>query len=257
MHLGPLHADDTTIALAGGGVTWDVDATSGIAVPADATQWSDFIAAEGLSVAVPNALWLCQEATGALADSIGSFTLAASGTGVTYQQTVTGWSRKALSFASEASALFTSTAAGLPNIASESQFTLLIGTMNGSPAGNRAFIWHGTTSNRLMIESAAKKLRVNSNGNIADGAIDITVAVRPYGLRTDRTASSCTGFSDTERLTPTFSAAVTGKRILLGGGPSPPFSVLYMAQWHAVNAEISNANLKALLQAMGFTITWT
>lgn len=240
----------------GGSAAWSVDATSNIAVPANSEEWGAFITSNGLSVTAPDALWLMQEASGNLADSIGTFTLTASGTGATYQSSVTGWSRKALSFASEADALFTNTAAGLPNIATESQLTLLIGSF-GTPAGNRAFVWHGTTSNRLMIESATRKLRANSNGNVADGAADFTGVVRPLGLRTNRTAGSCTGFSDVDKISPTFSTAVTGERILLGGGPSPPFSVLYMAQWHAANAEISDANYKALLQAMGFTITWT
>ena len=61
---------------------WTVDDGSGIGCPANATEWAAVIAAAALTgvVTVPDALWLCQEASGDLADSIGTYTLTASDT---------------------------------------------------------------------------------------------------------------------------------------------------------------------------------
>lgn len=92
------------------------DAAAGIYCPASSTEWTNFIARKGLSVAVPDALWLYQEASGNLADSIGSFTLTAAGTGATYQSAVTGWTRKGIAITDAATANFSSTSASLPDV---------------------------------------------------------------------------------------------------------------------------------------------
>src|SRR5262245_47294003 len=77
------------------------DATSNILVPANAAEWAQVLASAGISSGGPSALWLFQEASGNPADSVGSFTLTASGT-PTYQAAVSGWTRKAITFADAA-----------------------------------------------------------------------------------------------------------------------------------------------------------
>src|SRR5512146_2458791 len=56
-------------------VTWDVDAASKIGVPSTAQQWRDLMSAAGLTAVAPADLWLMQETSGALADTIGTIPL--------------------------------------------------------------------------------------------------------------------------------------------------------------------------------------
>ena len=69
------------------------DATSGWYVPANATEWTALLA--GTGIANPSNLWLSQQASGNLPDSIGSTPLVPFN-GPSYQNTVAGWSRKAV-----------------------------------------------------------------------------------------------------------------------------------------------------------------
>lgn len=238
------------------GPSWSVDATSGIAVPASAAEWTAFIASKGLSVSVPDALWLMQEASGNAADSIGSFTLTAGGTGLAYQQAVSGWSRKAITFTDGGTGQLKSTSASLPDISTTSQLTLVIALVS-TIGGTRNFVTQGTTKSALNLTNAAPRVRVASSSNSTDGALDPTVGVKPFVLGTNRTAGSTTGYTDVEKLSPTFSTAVTGKTACIGANSAngPGAAVLYACEWHAAKAELTDANVKALLQALGFTVT--
>ena len=249
-------ADEIGADTGGGAVTWTVDATSGIAVPSSAAEWSAFIAAKGLSVGAPDALWLLQEASGNPADSIGGFTLTPAGS-PGYQQAESGWSRKAIRLHDGASERLSTTDAGLPDIASASMTTLVFANLI-SVAATRVFIDHGTTTKNRAEQNTTPRLVAMSGSNTATGLNDPTGAVKPFVLRTNRTAGSATLFSDTEKVAPTWSSSVTGKSSVLGSsGLSGTVSFLYACQWHASNAEMTDANLKALLQAMGFVIAWS
>lgn len=237
------------------------DATSGIFTPASASEWSAFISAKGLSIAVPDAIWLLQEASGNPTDSgsSGLFGLTASGTGLAYQQAVAGWSRKAITFTDGGTGLLKSTSASLPDISTTSQFTVLLANITATPAAVRNIITQGTTTKASINVTITPRARAVSGANISDGTTSPTGAVRPWGLRTNRTAGSTTGFTDVEKLVPTFSTSLTGKTVGIGsnGSSSPAMAVLYGWQWNGANAEISDANFKALLQALGLTIGWT
>jgi len=235
------------------------DATSGIYVPSSSAEWTAFIAAAALSgIAVPNALWLMQEASGNLADAIGGFTLSNAATAATYAQSVAGWTRTGVRIADAATTAFKSNSASLPDIASASQFTMVIALVSSATA-TRRLISHGTSTTSALRVIASPATRAASGVNNADGTSPYG-SVRPFGLRTNRTAGSTTGFTDVDKLVPTWSATVTGKEIVLGaqgGGACPTAVMLFAAQWHNANAEISDANYKTLLQAMGFTISWS
>lgn len=235
----------------------DKDATAGIYLPSSSTQWTNFIARKGLSIAVPSALWLLQEPSGNPVDSIGGFTLTAAGS-LAYQQAEAGWSRTGVKFTDGGTGTLSNSSASLPSIASASMTTLMIANATASTSATRVMLQHGSgTINRVRVTSTPR-LAVLSNGNTATGTVSPLNAVRPYALRSNRTAASCVGTSDTEKLTPTFDATVTGKGVVFGlSSQTPTFNVLYACNWHNANAEISDATLKALLQAMGFTITWS
>ena len=240
----------------GGGVAWTVDATSGIATPANATEWAVFIAAKGLSIPVPDPLWAFQDPSGNAADAIGAFPLTASGTGLAYRQSVAGWSRKAITFTEGNSGSLASISTSLPDISAASQFTVLFAKVT-TPTSTRRIVGQGTTRSEMRIITTPV-IQVMSGANTANGAVNPTGSVKPFGLRTNHTAGSTTGFTDVSKIIPTF-GTLGGKKVCFGANGdtnSPTASMLYAFEWHNVNAEISDANYKALLTAMGFTITW-
>jgi len=233
------------------------DALAGIYVPASSTEWTNFIARKGLSISVPDSLWLMQDASSGAVDAIGSINLAQSGTAPTYQTAETGWSRKGISFADGSTSTLSSTSASLPDISTTSQLTLVYADVTASTVSTRAIVTQGTTTEKIRISNTPRMVIV-SNANTATGAASPLGVVRPYELRTNRTAGSCTGFDDAEKVTPTFSTGVTGKQIVIGAGAGAPpaFNAVYAAQWQGAHAEMSDADLRSLDQALGWSPAW-
>ena len=94
--------------------------------------------------------------------------------------------------------------------------------------------------------------------NVANGANNYTGAVRPFVLKHKATATTeARVYTDQEKLSPTFSASVTGKGVRIFGtvsaGP-PNMTVVYA---YLFNSALTDAQTKALLQAHGFAIPWT
>lgn len=247
-----------------GGQGWSVDATSGIAVPANASEWSAFIAANGLTVAVPDALWLLQEASGNFADSIGGFTLTADA-GNAYQQTVAGWARKGAQSPSDGTThIGISLSASLPacNAAGAGMAIFAFVNLPSTPAANRD-VYEGAGATLRTRLTATPRLAALDQANVATGTNNPT-GTRPVGHQyytPDGTTGTCVGYSDQEKLTPTFAIAAATKSLRLGGSSSgnlaPIATWLYAWGWLFGNANITSAQVKACLQAMGWTIPWS
>jgi hypothetical protein len=261
-YVGPNYVDGNYVDGGYTGTQREVsrDATSGIYVPATAAEWSSFLAAKGLSsISVPTGLYLCQEESGDLAPAIGAVPLIASGTSLAYQQAITGWSRKGAGVSVDgASGTFSSTDASLPSINTTSMTTLAIVSMPSPPAAARTILQEGTTPARVDLVNTPH-IRAYSATNSVIGTTDPTGAVRPVAIKHDRTNLVTTVYTDQEKLTPTFGTTTTGKRLSFGAGTNTAAVAycLYLAYWSGASAEISDANMKALEQAMGFTIPWS
>jgi hypothetical protein len=77
-----------------------VDSSSGRPVPATSIEWSNLL--EGTGLPTPSSLWLMQETSGNVADSIGTRTGTAS-SGMTYQVSASGWTRKGIQVTTDGS----------------------------------------------------------------------------------------------------------------------------------------------------------
>lgn len=241
---------------------WTIDQGSGIGVPANSTEWTNLISEAGLAISNPDALWLCQESSGNLVDSMaGTYPLTAGGANA-YQRTISAWERKAVGQNDNVQGFFESTDATLPDM-SAGAITLvmfaMIGT-NPTPNATRAMAILGTGAgtNQISYLGGAASTRVTSGANIVTGTGTNWGSVQPYVLRHNQPGSATHGMDRTQKLAPTFSSLVTGKRIALGGMTSiiaPPTTYfLYAFMWKSA---IADADLKALLQQMGWTINWT
>lgn len=238
------------------------DATSLIYVPANASEWTTFRTAGSLSIANPNSLWLCQEAAGNLADSIGAIALTA--TGGLFQQAVAGWSRKAVGTTDGSSDKFVAGAGVGPSPATTSQLWLFLMSLPATPAANRVIgginCPSATNACRALHLTATGLPRNNVVGVNTDGASSISSAVHPVVVHYDRTNSVANLYTRLDKVVGTYSASVTdGDKGLGNAGASTASGrlCLYAAMWSGAAAEVSAAVVKSLLTTMGFVIPWS
>lgn len=236
------------------------DATSNKYVPANSSEWTTFRTAGSLSTANPNSLWLCQETSGNLSDSIGSLTLTANAT-PTYDNAVTGWTRKGLGFTQVANQRFGAAAGVGPSPATTSQMWLWIVTVTATPAATRGIcqVSNGATVLQGLLTSTPRA-RINVGGTTTDGTNSPATETNgmPVVLLYDRSGSRAMLYTSQEKITGTYSAGVVDGVKGIGAGTSFPGFCVYGAMWSGAAAEaFTDANVKSLLQTMGFTIPWS
>lgn len=229
------------------------DATSLIYVPASPQEWAN------LGLTAPDFQWGAQDASSPLAAAIGGITLAQAST-PSYQNTITGWSRKALGTADNTGQDWSSTNAGLPDVASNSILLYLIWKPpTANPAAARRIAAIGTSPATSMQFTAAGKVTFIGGANTATSTTDIhNSAPIALVLKYNRTGSETKGYTLTEKITVTFSGTGTGKSVIIGGSSAAAQqNFLYIAMWKGANAEMSDATVKAMLQTLGWTISWS
>lgn len=237
------------------------DAASGKYFPASGSEWNTVFAAAGLGVTFAGNIWLCQEASGNLADSSGAgLTLVAAGT-PSYQQAVTGYTRLKVSNPTDgAGARFTATGT---DIATNSNALFGVFDMpTANPAGARSMLELGTVGTRAALEINNTPLLIGRSGaNTATDATDFKNAVRPLVLDVNRTGNSVLALSDQAKLTPTFDGTMAGTLIDLWsvatGNQAAICGTLYLTRFTGTAAELTAAQWKTLLQTLGWSIPWT
>jgi len=229
------------------------DSASGIYCPANAAEWAIVMATAGIASGGPSLLWGCQEASGNLADSIGTFTGTVSGTPVTYQQAVAGWTRKGIAGSDAGTGLVTNSDAGLPDPATASTLTIGYVILNSIPAALRVYgtiIGSGVPTYDAVLNTG--RLQAVSSSSVS-GAVSSVGAVRPIGFIYDVTNNRVAGWSDQEILAP-IKGATTGK--IFQDRLGFPGAILYRVAFFGAAAELTNAQIKTLLQTLGWTIPW-
>jgi hypothetical protein len=257
-------ADDEGIA---GLVGVSKDATSNIFCPATLTEWNTVLSFNNILSGPPSALHLLQEVAGSPADTIGTFTLTPFGT-ITYSNAVSGWSRKSINLSDGVSGGLKNTAVGLPDISTNSCMMLMYMTVPPDVPTNRTLCQLGPNfgsrfgANVLSISVGHKRINCVLDPTNAAGADDTTTNVRPVILKINRTGGNATLYTNAEKLVPTFAGnVVTGKNIQFGGdnvnSDFPPIcSCLYWCTFFNGAAEMTDAQIRSLLQSLGWTVAW-
>lgn len=239
------------------------DPTSGRRLPASATQWADHVA-YFLAIGTANfpnitvaSLWLLQEPSGNLADSIGSVALTQSGVGHLYQQAVTGWTAQMVQTVDGVAGQKWINSTTAPN--DNTTDTMLIGYLV-VPAASPLVV-------RDVVGSSVKcDLRFNTTGKLRQvfgASQDLTVDNRGtvvlVGIQVDNTNSVSACYTTSEKLIGTYSLPASSVALWIGGQTSTPSGcgALYMFQLTGANARLTAANIKALYQSLGETIPWT
>lgn len=249
--------------------TWSEDAESGKGVPADATEWNAALADAGMSTSfAPSGLWLCQDASGSIAAAIGSEVLTAFGA-VRYARDITGWTRNAIGFDEDTNGEFYNTSLGDTTTASR----MLIGYIGSLVSTNDHGLMQlgGGSGARWLIrvDETGDPPYIAGNGGqgLLAGAGDHGGLhdVHPYVFQVNRTAGRFAVYTDVEKVEGTgagYTVPAGGSAYLnigsnLGVGTTPDMMCCYLAYFTGAAAEMTKAQIKALLQTLGWTIPWS
>lgn len=242
-------------------LAWTVDTENLLyALPANLTEWNALLAAAGDATGGPFLLWKADEASGDLADSIGSVVGTASGTGVTYQSIELGWAKRGLLTAQSATGKFSTTDASLPDLGSDDILVLSLVNLLSAPSTFRNVTQVGTTTNigKIMVKNGPL-MSISSGANVATGLNNPTGRVRPLVYQHDKTNTVSRFASDDEILTPTQSATVTGKYLSFVGDTllAPAARTLYLVAFKGAAARKTRTNIKNILTTAGWSPPWT
>jgi len=241
------------------GLGWSVDATSGVAKPANSTEYAAWIAANSLTTAAPGSLFNCTEATANanLADAIGSRTLTRNGTTVG-AQAVTGWTATGVKVTNTATSWwqFTGEDLSTTNVAA---FAIL--DPNTISLGTIVSFGGGSLSSSTEVELLASgKFRARRAGATVDSTNTYTGPVAMF-IVCRQSASNFSvylkpiGSGSIETLTPTWSTPPSGASVMyLASGwetASVDATFLEFDYWTGTDATITSAQVSAFFTARG------
>ena len=223
----------------------NTDGPGGVYVPTTAAEWA------ALGIPVPTVCYACQEASGNLVPTIGSVQLAPNGTGLAYEQSVTGWTRKFVGLAQgNAGARWGSADLSLNRAAGETMCALIYALVAAAGGNRRLLAVQGTTDADWITSAGLVQSRVNGGSN-TNGAVDHRHAttVRPYLWSSDATNNITKTFTDLEEITNTHAETLTVGITGIGSpdaGEPPDCKIGLFAFWIAPSRAITKADLQAL-----------
>jgi hypothetical protein len=239
----------------------NIDATSGKGVPSTAFQ------AQMAGITIASG-WLCQEASGNLAGfGPSAFTLTANATPL-YQQAVAGWTRTASAFGQVPAQRFAAANGTGPNPSSTSVLWfgyMVADTLPGGVRGLMNAAGGAGTGVAIGYVNGSGNLRLHCVLVETDDSTTLPATddlVHPFVLKYDRTNSAVVLYTDEAKTVGTFNAGAGDGLKGFGAGvysTSPPAlsGVLWGAVASGANAELSDAQVKTLLENLHWTIPWS
>lgn len=232
--------------------------------PASASEWTSLLSFASLSTGNPTSAWTMQEASGNLLDSVSTVHLTPQVVGHLYQQAVTGATRKCVKgLAGTVNQRWDNTT-NAPNANLTSVSILLFCDIPATPPPDISGVV------RIVMVDADGTVRWNTVGQLrllsggTAGTLVNSVAGRQTWIyfQHDRTAGTVKVFTDQEKFGGTYSLPASGINLCIGGsggaaGPISGIGYAYGAQFTGTAAELSDAQVKTLLQTLGATIPWT
>ncbi len=213
-----------------GGISVPTDGPGNVYVPSTISEVSQ------LSIANPNSIWTMQETSGDLSDSAGAVSLTPNGTPL-YNQTISGWARKAIGFNNTANQRF-SVVAGTydPSVSSSAILVYLLLTSVASTP-RIAWVLGSTAANPLQMNfNTSGNCRITNLAATLAGSYDYRDgAVHPFLFVYDRTNSLVRVYTDKEQINGTYGAGVADGTKGPGtgsSGTSPTCNQLIAYQWY-------------------------
>lgn len=223
--------------------------------PANAAEWTLFMAAAGLATGNPTSTWNFQESSGtSIADSIGTVALAHNMT--LFNQAVPGATRTCLRGVDGTAgqkALNSTTAA---NPSTTSVMVLSYLDIAAAPGVMRDVVSFAVNAD----------LRLNTNGHlrlIAGASVDLVnvgASTQQWvALQINNTGTTSKVYTVQEKFLGTY-VLPTNQALIAFGGQNATNSATgfaYSAEFTGAAAELTDAQVKTLLQTLGATIPWT
>jgi len=236
------------------------DATSEKYCPADADEWTTTLDVAGITSGNPSNLWLLQEASGNPVDTIGGATLTANATPL-YDQAVAGWTRKAVGMNDGSSSNFST--AAVVNLSTTSYLLLAYVKLTATPAATRELMGIGATTGPRSVTGSNAPVygaQIISGAGVA-GAANPSTDVRPVIVAVNRTDSTFKVYTDQEIITGSWVNPGAGSALVIFGNAgaghlSPPARVLYAAGFSGAASLLSDAQVRTLLQTLGWSVAW-
>jgi hypothetical protein len=155
--------------------------------------------------------------------------------------------------------------AAAPNASTSSFLVLGILSFGTLDATTRGVFGIGASNSDTGISaflSTSNRIRLRGIGGLVDTAVGSTYGANgfPFVMRHDVTNSILRLYTDQEKVSATYAAGTSATNYCLGalGGGTWANSVVgYLAGWNGAPAERSDADVKSLLLAMGFSIPWS
>lgn len=247
-----------------GAPSYYVDATSNIAWPRGSSEYTSFLTTNSSTLnmwSIPDHQHDCQESGGNLSPLIGGLTLTANA-GPAYNQALAGWSLLGVrGDGVTANQRFQNIAAFDPSTTSFIMMGLVaLGTQDSTV---RTVFGVGALSDTTVgaYLNTTKRLRYRESGNVVDtsGANEYSSVAVPVVLLVDHTNTRARVFTPYEKLSPTYGLPSATSSYFIGGtsGTWAASTIGGLVGWTGTKAQRTDADVKALFEAMGYTIGWS
>ena len=215
-------------------------------VPASTAEWAELLA--GLGINNPSSIWLCNESSGNLADSgPGGRTVTVTGSPA-YQATAPGWIRTGIK-CTEGSATQFGTCT-IPNVNASSALLLQMFAINTIPASARSLNTIGDSTLQQARLGTSGKLTGFSGANSTSGTQQ-HAGVLVVVTKMDRASSVLGVYTQHEQIKPTWTAPASSTTMyLFGVNNASDATLVYSALWTGADAELSDAKIQDLLDAI-------
>lgn len=238
-----------------GDSAWAVDGVSGKPLPNSATQWAAFIAANSLAISGPSSIYRLDEASGNPVDSGPAAKNLTASASPLYQRPVTGWSKTGIEFTNTTNQRLANTA--YSDAATTSLLALIYYHSTAVPGATTNIFTYGTSNIAAGLSRLnTDRIRYRNGASIVDYGAALS-SPAPIVFKHDVTNLSAMSCTDALKLAPAYAAAA-GTRFDLAAttGNSDLAVMFYCWVWSGAAAEMSDANVKLLLQALGWTVAW-
>lgn len=230
-----------------------VDGPGLVYLPGDDADWVE------LGLPAPSFQWNCQEASGDLQSAIGSLALADANSGHLFEQTVTGWTAKAVGFAAGATGSWSTSDDAMDIAAGESFACLVYGGFEPVTLGRRFLVLAsgGTTSISANGNSTTKVVaRFSSAATVSPGSYGTATTIIPWLIGRNCTTSVARLFTDREQVNGTFATTATAGAFGIGGFGTAAETCRYVrvAFWKGADAETILA--KSTLQTLRWDLSY-
>jgi hypothetical protein len=238
-------------------VNWAVDGQSKKGVPQATFEWVELFQANGLAKQAPSHLWLMQDTSGPLTDSIGSITLAPQNTPL-YGNAIAGWSRVAVgTFDSPTDQGFITGSIGKLN--GPGYLLLVYVAVVTPPSAERSLFGIGGGSDHRYVAITPTPRFKGTGAGMAGivGMANPMATVHPIVLAINPSQQKYVVYTDEEKLTvPWIGTSGVDGLLTFGnaGFGSPAARYLYAALWEAPNSDFADLDVKRMLVGLGWAV---